>query len=448
MDHRSSSSTPVDRCLPARSAYPSQGSRLVEIQTSHPIARCCNRAHRAGSLALLLSSGLLSHCDGGFPKGDAPASSATTLESVPIAPAAASLALNAPPLGILEVTLKVPDFQAPRSEALDASMMEFLRRYRSVNATGWGDKPNRRRGWAYGIYIDAELGDYEGVWYLLADIDKDAPSAPSADGAWRLGRYPAYSALLKGDYWSVRAAIGTIASEPLPTRRAMMAEVVVKILGAKMTRWYLRDIIHDPITRREIENALAGLDAGEWMPPALDVPLVSAVQHDSYTFRVPDLTGDVQAGAHVAVLELIATHRALRADLAARLGSGKTSDVGKTYLIYMLGQMAAIEATEPLLDAIDFKAPFTDVKGSAQRWDSRPALAALRWLGLSSVRAIMKRLPTETVELRRQLMCEAVHGLLGREVTRAMIDDALLNEPDKRRQEGWREAIRTQEQTP
>ena len=45
-------------------------------------------------------------------------------------------------------------------------------------------------------------------------------------------------------------------------------------------------------------------------------------------------------------------------------------------------------------------------------------------------------------------MCEAVHGLLGREVTRAMIDDALLNEPDKRRQEGWREAIRTQEQTP
>ena len=390
MDHRSSSSTPVDRCLPARSAYSSQGSRLVEIQTSHPIARCCNRAHRAGSLALLLSSGLLSHCDDGFPKGDGSASLATTLESAPIASAPPSLALNGPPLGILEVTLAVPDFLATRSEALDASMMQFLHSYQSVNATGWGEGSYRRRGWAYAVYIDGELGvGSEGVYGLLGEINMKAPAVASADGAWQLSQYPAYRALLGGGYWSARAAIRTLGSEPDLARRAMMVDVVVKTLGTKMTRWYLRDVISDPTARIEIQKALSSMGPIEVPPLVFDVPQAVAVQRDSYTFRVPDLTGDVQAGAHVAVLELIATHRALRADLAARLGSGKTSDVGKTYLIYMLGQMAAIEATEPLLDAIDFKAPFTDVKGSAQRWDSRPALAALRWLGLSSVRAIM-----------------------------------------------------------
>jgi hypothetical protein len=60
----------------------------------------------------------------------------------------------------------------------------------------------------------------------------------------------------------------------------------------------------------------------------------------------------------------------------------------------------------------------------------------------------MKRLPTERAEPRRRLMCGVLHELLGRGVTRAMLDDALLNEVDKRRQEGWREAIRSQEATP
>jgi hypothetical protein len=160
-----------------------------------------------------------------------------------------------------------------------------------------------------------------------------------------------------------------------------------------MTRWYLRDIISDPTARIEIQKALSSMGPIEVPPLVFDVPQTVAVQRDSYTFRVPDLTGDVQAGAHAAVLELIATHRALRADLAARLVAA-TSDVGKTYLIYILGQ-AAIEQPSPAPIV-----PFTDVKGSAQRWDSAraccPAVA-----GLTSVRAIRKRPPTETVELRR-----------------------------------------------
>jgi hypothetical protein len=328
---------------------------------------------RTGSRQLFVICALLPHCSDGPATSGAPNTSYASAPDLGLVSSGPTAGENS---NTVEIALTVPDFTAARSEQLDASMMDFLSDYQSINATGWHDGPGRRRGWAYGAYLDGELGSHVRIGTLIDEIDMHGPTAASLDGPWQLGQYPARDALMKLGYWSVRHMSDRIGAELDPARRAMMVEVVMKVLGTKMTRWYLRGIIRDPVTRGELDRSLAALGATEVPPELFEPPSVVGSEHDSYTFRIPDLDSLASTGTYAAVLQLLATHRQLRADLAARLANGKLSDAGRTYLIYILGEMRAAEAVEPLLDVIDFKT-HPDGNGMHARWDQRPVEQAL-----------------------------------------------------------------------
>lgn len=97
-------------------------------------------------------------------------------------------------------------------------------------------------------------------------------------------------------------------------------------------------------------------------------------------------------------------------NLVRQLHDSKLNDDNKTLAIYFLGELRPTDtdSIEILINNIDFRATKIDPKTRFPRWGAYPAEEALVKIGQPVVIPILNHLPSETNQLRRQLMCEVL----------------------------------------
>jgi hypothetical protein len=101
-------------------------------------------------------------------------------------------------------------------------------------------------------------------------------------------------------------------------------------------------------------------------------------------------------------------------NLANQLQEGHLNNDNKTLAIYFLGALHPTDTNsiEVLIENIDFRATKFDLKSAPMRWGKYPAEEALMKIGKPVVNPILNHLPTETSQLRRQLMCDVLKQVL------------------------------------
>jgi len=104
-------------------------------------------------------------------------------------------------------------------------------------------------------------------------------------------------------------------------------------------------------------------------------------------------------------------------NLVYQLREGHLSNDNKTLAIYLLGELHPNDTNsiEFLIENIDFKATKIDPPWAPRRWGEYPAEEALITVGQPAVIPILNHLPSETNQLRRQLMCDVLKQVLRRE---------------------------------
>ncbi len=97
-------------------------------------------------------------------------------------------------------------------------------------------------------------------------------------------------------------------------------------------------------------------------------------------------------------------------NLVTELRSAQLSNDKRVLAIYFLGELRPSDTNsiEVLIGYIDLKASKFDPKTRFRRWGDYPAEEALIKIGKPVVDPILNHLPSETNELRRQLMCDVL----------------------------------------
>jgi len=103
------------------------------------------------------------------------------------------------------------------------------------------------------------------------------------------------------------------------------------------------------------------------------------------------------------------------ANLVNQIRYGKLSNDNKVLAIFLLGELRPSDTNslEVFIEDIDFKASRFDEPAAFPRWGLYPAEEALMYkVGKPAVNPILNHLPSETNELRRQLMCDVLKQVL------------------------------------
>jgi len=122
-----------------------------------------------------------------------------------------------------------------------------------------------------------------------------------------------------------------------------------------------------------------------------------------------------------------------RRKFAARLISGVESSnpARRAVSMYLLGVFRISQGAPVLIRKITFR--FIPPKTSRSELGSssfHPAVGSLSRIGMPSVRAILKVLPTEQGALRRKLMVQVLVGVEGRAVTRFRLRRGIARAPN------------------
>jgi len=134
-----------------------------------------------------------------------------------------------------------------------------------------------------------------------------------------------------------------------------------------------------------------------------------------------------------AVNEIAGLNRELVARLVEEIRQSDFPPDSKLCAIYLLGQLRPkdINATQVLVDNIDFVAQQQDRRLNIARWGMYPAEEALGKIGMPAVEVILDiYLPKESNQLRLNLMCAVLQDVLGKEIGVTIVKQRLDKELD------------------
>jgi hypothetical protein len=127
------------------------------------------------------------------------------------------------------------------------------------------------------------------------------------------------------------------------------------------------------------------------------------------------------AAVYASINKIQVSYRRLVKTLLGRIESNRLANCAEAGSIYSLGYLRAIAAVPELLKRVAFANLVNEPKSRivlGYLWGMYPAKRALISIGMPSVRAILKVLPTERSALRRKLMVQVLVGVEGRAVTK------------------------------
>ncbi len=165
----------------------------------------------------------------------------------------------------------------------------------------------------------------------------------------------------------------------------------------------------------------------------LSIPLAYGGLLDpvSRIFEVPHFSRLSSVGAANKAVDLAGLQQGVRGQLARQLGAlapvamrpqNQRQARQAISLIYLLGAMRVARAAPAILEAIALAPRWHGLLGDGIQpillTGRYPAVSALISIGMPSVRAILKVLPTERSALRRKLMVQVMVGVEGRPVAR------------------------------
>jgi hypothetical protein len=149
-----------------------------------------------------------------------------------------------------------------------------------------------------------------------------------------------------------------------------------------------------------------------------------------YVVKIPDFRTQASENMSDTVDQAVKSYREIIDNIMGQLHQGGISNESKTYTVYMLGQLRAVEAVTVLLENIDLKASKVDPKGGIGRWGMYPAQEALSKIGQPAVNMILDKLPTERDELRRKLMCYVISDVEGKDFGKILVKLRIDQEQD------------------
>ena len=131
-------------------------------------------------------------------------------------------------------------------------------------------------------------------------------------------------------------------------------------------------------------------------------------------------------------------------NLVKQLRYGHLTTDNKVLAIYLLGELqpSDTDAIEVLIELIDLKATKSEPPGRPPRWPEYPAEGALMTIGMPAANPILNHLPTETKNLRRHLLCEALKHIEGKEPAEDHIKQQLSTETDPKRRANLEAALK------
>jgi hypothetical protein len=177
----------------------------------------------------------------------------------------------------------------------------------------------------------------------------------------------------------------------------------------------------------------------------LILTVVFCAQAQDAATKIANLGQTSYDEASSTVNAVVNQNRQLASTLTKEIERPNFPSDSKTCAIYLLGELHPrdISSIDALAKSIDFVASRRDIGITIGRWGEYPAQEALAKIGMPAVYVILQvYLPTENNQLRRQLMCGVLQGVLGKDLGAIAVKQRIDKESEPIKRENLQAALR------
>jgi hypothetical protein len=147
-------------------------------------------------------------------------------------------------------------------------------------------------------------------------------------------------------------------------------------------------------------------------------------------FHMPDFKEITYPAGDEHVNRIVGSYESTIINLINQLQADLSAEQ-QTYVIYILGELRAIQARTILVERIDFEATKMDPRFKIGRWGRYPAAEALVKIGRPAINEILAKASRRQNESRLKQMAAVIHDVEGATFGKIIIEGYIAKAPNE-----------------